>query len=39
MVCQRKGRGHMRIPPPGEEMGQLGKKMGWKEKCMESRVE
>jgi len=37
MVRQRKGGGHMNIPPPGMEMGHLAKKMGWKEKWMDSR--
>jgi hypothetical protein len=27
------------IPPPGMGMGQLAKKLGWKEKWMDSRVE
>jgi len=36
MVPQRKSRGPMRIPPPGEEMGQRIKKMGWKEKWMDN---
>ena len=26
----------MRIPPPGMEMGQLAKKLGWKGKYMDS---
>jgi len=36
MVPQRKSRGPMRIPPPGEEMGQQITKMGWKEKWMDN---
>jgi len=27
----------MQMPSPGEEMGPLAKKVGWKEKCMDSR--
>ena len=37
MVRQGKGRGQMGIPPPGAEMGQQAKKLGEKEKCMDSR--
>ena len=36
MVGQGKGRGHMHIPLPGMEMGQLTKNLGWKEKWMDS---
>ena len=28
----------MHIPPPGMKKGQLAKKLGWKEKCMDSRL-
>jgi hypothetical protein len=37
MVRQRKSGRDMHIPPPGMEMGQLAKKLGWKEKWMDSR--
>jgi len=37
MVRKRESVGHMDISPPGMEMGQLAKKLGCKEKCMDSR--
>jgi hypothetical protein len=39
MVSQRKNGGDMYVPPPGMEMGPLAKKkLGWKEKWMDSRL-